>query len=205
MNSKNILGILLAGGKSRRMGGGDKCLLNLGHKTILQHVIDRAAPQVDRLLLNANGDPNRFQKYNLAISSDSIDDFAGPLAGVLTGLDWAIEHMPSCKWVVTFPTDTPFFPKNLVSRLFDSVSNGRGTLACAASGFRNHPAFGIWPVHLRDALKIALVDEGVRKVDEWTNRYNLNTVAFESSGIDPFFNVNRLEDLQLAESHLKND
>jgi molybdopterin-guanine dinucleotide biosynthesis protein A len=200
MACENIVGILLAGGKSRRMGGGDKCLLQLGGKTILQHAIDRATPQVGNLILNINGDPDRFSHYNLNIVSDDIGNFAGPLAGVLTGMHWVKENHPECKWIVTFPTDTPFFPMDLASQLYDAVSDNKAELACAASGGRHHPVFGIWPVNLFAALKVAMIDNGVRKIDDWTSGYNMKTVKFEFRKIDPFFNINRPEDLQYAET-----
>ena len=200
MACENIVGILLAGGKSRRMGGGDKCLLQLGEKTILQHAIDRATPQVGNLILNINGDPDRFSHYNLNIVSDDIGNFAGPLAGVLTGMHWVKENHPECKWIVTFPTDTPFFPMDLASKLYDAVSDNKAELACAASGGRHHPVFGIWPVNLFAALKVAMIDNGVRKIDDWTSDYNLEVVKFEFTKIDPFFNINRPEDFQYAET-----
>jgi molybdopterin-guanine dinucleotide biosynthesis protein A len=202
MACENIVGILLAGGKSRRMGGGDKCLLQLGGKTILQHAIDRATPQVGNLILNINGDPDRFSHYNLNIVSDDIGNFAGPLAGVLTGMYWVKENHPECKWIVTFPTDTPFFPMDLASQLYDAVSDNKAELACAASGGRHHPVFGIWPVNLFAALKVAMIDNGVRKIDDWTSGYNMKTVKFEFRKIDPFFNINRPEDLQYAETQV---
>ena len=200
MACENIVGVLLAGGKSRRMGGGDKCLLQLGGKTILQHAIDRATPQVGNLILNINGDPDRFSHYNLNIVSDDIGNFAGPLAGVLTGMHWVKENHPECKWIVTFPTDTPFFPIDLASKLYDAVSNNKAELACAASGGRHHPVFGIWPVNLFAALKVAMEDDGIRKIDDWTSNYNLEVVKFEFTKIDPFFNINRPEELQYAET-----
>jgi molybdopterin-guanine dinucleotide biosynthesis protein A len=199
MVSANILGVLLAGGKSRRMGGGDKCLLKLGEKTILQHAIERATPQVSDLLLNVNGDIHRFDKYNLPVASDQAENFAGPLAGVLTGLEWGMEHRPKCEWLVTFPTDTPFFPMDLASKLYAAVTNDGVQLACAASGDRHHPVFGIWPVSLYGQLKKAVIEDGVRKIDDWTSRYNLKVVKFKFKEVDPFFNINRPEDLKWAE------
>ena len=199
MVSANTLGVLLAGGKSRRMGGGDKCLLKLGKKTILQHVIDRASPQVSDLLLNVNGDADRFDQYNLPVASDQAENFAGPLAGVLTGLEWSMKHRPNCKWLVTFPADTPFFPMDLASKLYGAVTKDGVQLACAASGDRRHPVFGIWPVSLYDQLKKAVIEDGVRKIDEWTSCYNLKVVKFKFKEVDPFFNINRPEDLKWAE------
>ena len=151
-------------------------------------------------ILIINGDPDRFSHYNLNIVSDDIGNFAGPLAGVLTGMHWVKENHPECKWIVTFPTDTPFFPMDLASKLYDAVSDNKAELACAASGGRHHPVFGIWPVNLFAALKVAMEDDGVRKIDDWTSDYNLEVVKFEFTKIDPFFNINRPEDLQYAET-----
>ena len=195
-----IIGLLLAGGLSRRMGGGDKALRLLGRQTLLDHVIDRLRPQVAALVLNANGDPSRFARYSLPVVPDSIADFAGPLAGILAGLDWAAANRPDCAMVVSAATDAPFLPADLVSRLVEGMNTAGAELACAASGGQPHPVIGLWPVHLREALRAALVVEGIRKVDVWTARYRLATVPFadEIPGVDPFFNANRPEDLDRA-------
>ena len=200
----NILGLLLAGGQSRRMGGGDKALRPLGGRPLLQRVIDRLRPQVAALVLNANGDPARFARFSLPVVADSIPDFAGPLAGILAGLDWAAAHRPDCPIIASVATDAPFLPENLVSRLLQDMDAGGAELACAASAGQPHPVIGLWPVRLRDDLRHALVAEGVRKVDVWTSRYRLATVPFpelsleDGSAIDPFFNANRPEDFDRA-------
>ena len=194
-----IAGVLLAGGLSRRMGGGDKCLLKLGGRTLLERVIERARPQVSALVLNANGDPARFTSYGLPVTADAVKGFAGPLAGVLTGLEWAARNAPECEWVASFATDAPFLPTDMVQRMVDALAAERAEMACAASGGRAHPVFGLWPVSLADALRRALVAEEVRKVDVWTARYRLIEVEFPAEPIDPFFNANRPEDLKTAE------
>jgi molybdopterin-guanine dinucleotide biosynthesis protein A len=194
-----VAGVILAGGRARRMGGGDKCLHRLGGKTILEHVIDRARPQVSRLVLNANGDPGRFAQFGLPVAADAIGGFAGPLAGVFTGLEWAREHAPDCPWVASFATDTPFFPEDLVARMLAAVDEEGADIACAASGGRSHPVFGLWPVRLAGDLRHALADEDVRKIDLWTARHRLVTVEFPTEPRDPFFNVNRPDDLTHAE------
>jgi molybdenum cofactor guanylyltransferase len=194
----NIAGVLLAGGLSRRMGGGDKALRLLGGRALLDHVIDRMRPQVAALVLNANGDPARFARFGLPIVPDSIADFAGPLAGVLAGLDWTAANRPDCPMVVSVATDAPFLPVDLVGRLGKGMEAAGADFACAASGGQPHPVIGLWPVHLREALRQALVDEGIRKVDVWTGRYRLATVDFPANPIDPFFNANRPEDLDRA-------
>ena len=199
----NIVGLLLAGGQSRRMGGGDKALRLLAGRTLLDRVIDRVQPQVAALVLNANGDPSRFARFGLPVVADSIADFAGPLAGILAGLDWTAANRPDCSLVVSLATDAPFLPADLVARLLAGMNAQRAELACAASGGQPHPVIGLWPVHLRDELREALVAQGIRKVDVWTVRYPLATVDFPITPIDPFFNANRPEDLDRAAALLK--
>ena len=194
----STVGLLLAGGMSRRMGGGDKSLRMLGGRTILDRVIERMRPQVSALVLNANGDPARFAGFGLPVVADSIDDFAGPLAGILAGLDWAAANRPDCAMIASVATDAPFLPADLVARLAREMNEGDCDLACAASDGQSHPVIGLWPVRLRDDLRRALVDEGIRKVDVWTGRYRIATVNFPVGRIDPFFNANRPEDLDTA-------
>jgi len=198
-----VVGLLLAGGQSRRMGGGDKALRLLGGVPLLDRVIERLRPQVDALVLNANGDPSRFAHYALPIAADSVSGFAGPLAGVLAGLDWAASHCPDCLYIASVATDAPFLPTDLVARLVGELDAAHADLACAASGGRTHPVFGLWPVRLRENLRQALVDEGIRKVDVWTARHKLVTVPFAGQPVDPFFNANRPEDFEAALSLLR--
>ena len=199
------LGVILAGGLASRMGGGDKGLLQLGDRPILQHVIDRLSPQVDGLAINANGDPDRFDAYGLPVISDSIAEYPGPLAGVLAGLDWAAEQCADA--IVTAAADTPFFPQDLVARLTDAASDMATPLALAASKDANgkqwrQPTFGLWPVALRDDLRAAL-EEGLRKVVMWTERHDAREAVFDSTRFDPFFNVNTPDDLAAARLLLK--
>ncbi len=198
----NIVGVLLAGGGSRRMGGGDKCLKLLGGRPILDHVIERAGGQVDRLVLNANGDPSRFAQYGLPVAPDVLPGGQGPLAGVLTGMLWARQHAPDALWLATFPTDAPFLPTDLVSRMIDTLCDDGTRLACAASDDRTHPVVGLWPIALAEELADALEREGLRKIDIWTARYPLSHVIWPTDPIDPFLNVNRPEDLARAEHAL---
>jgi molybdopterin-guanine dinucleotide biosynthesis protein A len=187
------------------MGGGDKALRLLGGVSLLERGIARLRPQVEALVLNANGDPSRFQKFGLPVVADSVPDFAGPLAGVLAGLDWAAARGADYEFVASVATDAPFFPRDLVARLMHGLAAGGADLACAASGGRSHPVFGLWPVRLRDDLRRAVAEEGLRKVDDWTGRYKLATVAFPDSPLDPFFNANRPEDLAAATALLPLD
>jgi molybdopterin-guanine dinucleotide biosynthesis protein A len=179
------------------MGGGDKCLRRLAGRPMLAHVIERARPQVRVLALNANGDPARFADFGLPVVADSVPGFAGPLAGILAGLDWAAAT--DCAYLASFPTDAPFMPGDLVARLWHALKAAGANLACAASGGQHHPVVGLWPVRLRAALRQALVEEGVHKVDVWTGRYKLAVAEFPAQPIDPFFNANRPEDLAEAE------
>lgn len=199
---ESVAGVLLAGGLSRRMGGGDKCLRMLGDRTILAHIVGRVRPQVSHLVLNANGDPARFSGYGLPIAGDSVAGYAGPLAGVLTGLEWTAREHPECEWMASFPTDAPFLPEDLVARMMAAVLDAGADMACAASDGRSHPVIGLWPVRLAGELRHAMVEEEIRKVDRWTARYRIVTVDFDVDAVDPFFNTNRPEDLKTAETLL---
>ena len=204
LDKAGVTAVLLAGGQSRRMGGGDKCLLPLGGKTVLQRVIDRIRPQVSGLALNANGDPSRFDFYGLPVVPDAVGDFAGPLAGVLTGMEWAAANTASSH-ILTIPTDAPFLPRDLAARLIEPVASGRAEMTCAESDGRSHPVVGLWPLALRDALRRAMLDEDLRKVDRWTARYRLEQVAFGTEPLDPFFNMNRPDDAARAEDLVELD
>lgn len=197
--SARPVGILLAGGLARRMGGGDKCLLPLAGRPLLAHVIDRLAPQVERLAINANGDPARFAAFGLPVVADPVPDFAGPLAGVLAGLEWAAAHVPAARDIVTLPGDGPFLPRDLVARLEEGRAAAGADLACACSGGQPYPVIGLWPIRLMADLRDALLREGIRKVDRWTARYRLAEVEFPSAPIDPFFNANTPDELAEAE------
>lgn len=197
MNDK-IVAVLLAGGLSRRMGGQDKMLRGLGGESILARVIARVEPQVGILLLNANGDPERFADFGLPVVEDVVGDHAGPLAGLLTGMEWTRANAPQCPWVLTVPTDAPFLPRDLVERLLWAVEDEGAEMACASSGGRHHPVCGLWPVRLAGELRRAM-EEGVRKVDIWTARYKLAVADWPTEPVDPFFNANRPEDMAEAE------
>lgn len=197
--SPPVLGVILAGGLARRMGGGDKALLPLGEGTLLDAVIARARPQVASLVLNANGDPTRFARFGLEVVADPVGGFVGPLAGVLAGMEAALRHDPPLPWVASLAADTPFFPHDLVARMLEAVEREEAALACAASNGRTHPVFGLWPTRLAVDLRRALLEEGLRKIDLWTARYRLAVVDWPCEPFDPFFNVNTPEELAEAE------
>jgi molybdopterin-guanine dinucleotide biosynthesis protein A len=181
------------------MGGGDKPMRTIAGRTILERVIARLTPQCDGLVLNANGDPARFAQFGLPLVADSITDFPGPLAGILAGLDWAAAHRPEAAWVLSTAADCPFLPGDLVARLHQARTEQNAPIAVAASGGRSHHVTGLWSVALREELRHALVSEDIRKVERWTARYPLATVTWPTEPLDPFFNVNTVDDLAQAE------
>ncbi len=182
------------------MGGGDKSLLPLGSGSVLDQLLSRFGPQVEILALSANGDPDRFSRFGLPVLADTIEGFAGPLAGILTGLEWAAASTP-CKAVVTAAADTPFLPLDLVERLAAAAGEHPGSVAVAASAGRRHPTFALWPTECRDALRHFLVDEDNRRVSAFIERHGHVEVEFpvlQSTGLDPFFNINVPDDLAEA-------
>ena len=199
---RRCVGILLAGGLARRMGGGDKPLVEIGGRPILAHVISRLSPQCAALALNANGDPARFAAFGLPVVADSVPDFAGPLAGVLAGMDHAAAHHPDAADIVTAPADTPFLPDDLVARLHEVRDKAGARIAVAASGDRVHHAVALWPVALREQLRRALVEVEMRKVSAFIARFPNVTVDWPVAPYDPFFNVNRPEDVETARAML---
>jgi len=193
------LGVILAGGLARRMGGGDKPLRALGGRPILAHVIARFAPQVNPLLLNANGDPARFSEFGLRVIADPLPDHPGPLAGILAGLEAAAAM--GVAWVASVPGDGPFLPMDLVARLQAAREAAGVPLACAASGGFTHPPIGLWPTALAGDLRAALL-AGERKIDRWTARHGCVAVDWPTAPIDPFFNANDATELARAEALL---
>jgi molybdopterin-guanine dinucleotide biosynthesis protein A len=193
------LGLILAGGLARRMGGGDKARIRIGGMTILERVLGRLKPQCSVLVINANGDPARFADNGLPVVADGVPGFAGPLAGILAGLDWAAANAPEHEWLASVPGDCPFLPKNLVTRLHEARAAAGTPLACARSGEWRHPVVGLWLVALRDDLRRALIGEGLRKIELWTERHGAALADWPDTPVDPFFNVNTPEDAARAE------
>jgi molybdopterin-guanine dinucleotide biosynthesis protein A len=199
MTTERILGLVLAGGLARRMGGGDKARIRIGGRSILERVLARVKPQCTAVILNANGDPARFADTGLPVVPDTVPDFAGPLAGILAGLDWAAAHAAEVAEVVSVPGDCPFLPSDLVARLSAARRAAGLPLACARSGEWRHPVVGLWPVALRTDLRAALVEEGLHKIEAWTARHGVAIADWPATPIDPFFNVNTPADAAEAE------
>ncbi|MBI1182277.1 MAG: molybdenum cofactor guanylyltransferase MobA [Alphaproteobacteria bacterium] len=191
---ERVLGVILAGGLSRRMGGGDKGLLVLAGRPVLGHVIGRFAPQVDRLVLNANGDPARWRSFGLHVVPDTLPDRPGPLAGVLAAMDWAAENAADCGWLAAVPCDTPFLPPDLVARLRQAA--GASSWAVAESAGRRHPTVALLRLDLRDQLA-GFLAAGGRRAGEFS--CEAPTAAFPAEPVDPFLNLNTPEQLAQAE------
>ena len=192
---------LLAGGQARRMGGGDKNLMMLAKKPVLQHVLDRVDFNGRPLMINANGDPSRYAEFGLPVCADVIDGFAGPLAGILTGLEWVATNHPECTHMISLATDAPFLPFDLIARLEVGlnawIDNG-ADIVQALSFTRRHPVFAIWPLALTAALRHSLIYDGLRKIDDFTDRHRCITVEFTGEP-DPFMNLNRPDDFDVAQ------
>ena len=195
------LGLVLAGGLARRMGGGDKARLMIGGVSILDRVLATLSGQCTGIIINANGDPQRFADTGCTVVADSVPGFAGPLAGILAGLDWLAAQNNGVQWLVSVPGDCPFLPDDLVERLHAARRQlGAGVpLACARSGEWRHPVVGLWPLALRASLRKALVEEDLRKIEVWTARHGVAIAEWPDQPIDPFFNVNTPEDAARAE------
>jgi molybdopterin-guanine dinucleotide biosynthesis protein A len=181
------------------MGGGDKTLQQIRGVPILARVLSRFRPQCSDVILNANGDPARFAPFDLPVVADEVPDFAGPLAGILAGLDWAAAEAPDTAWMASVPGDCPFLPRDLVARLHAARLEAGAVLACAKSGDWRHPVAALWPVSLRGDLRRALHEEGLHKIEMWTGRYGVAIAEWTDRPVDPFFNVNRPEDMAEAE------
>ncbi len=192
--------VVLAGGLATRMGGGDKGLHQVAGKSVLEKVIETVRPQVSRMVLNANGDPSRFDFLNLEVVSDSVEGHVGPLAGVLAGM----QALEDCDLVLSVPTDTPFLPSDLICKLFQPIQRGEAEIVLARSGGFDHPVVALWPTRLKEELEKALRDEEIRKMKIWISRYTYQSVEWSTDPVDPFFNANKPEDLQEANAMTTN-
>ena len=196
---KQVTGCILIGGKSTRMGGGIKCLKKFNNCSIIERIIQRSKSQVSNLTINCNSDDKIINKLKLPIFSDIIKGYLGPLAGIHAALKWVKSNNSNHEWVVTFAGDTPFFPLNLVDKLYNSALNNNKKIIFANSFGRNHPIFSIWHISLEEDLKYAIEKEKIRKIELWARRHEFNVINFDEYKYDPFFNINKYDDLIEAE------
>jgi len=197
MNEHNILGAILAGGKSKRMGK-DKLFLKLNNITLIDHTIQKVQKYLKELIVITNQENELFVKRNLITVKDCIDGQLGPLVGILTAMKWAKENSPKCSWIATFPCDTPFFPEEVIFQFIEESKKKESLILCASTHGRRHNIFGLWSLDLYDKLYDDLVNNKIRKVQDWTNTNNIKNLEFQFKDYDPFFNINTLEDLEFA-------
>lgn len=194
--------MVLAGGRARRMNGADKPMLPLAGKSLIAHVIERAAPQVDELLINANDSAERFAGSGCEVIADGQSGHPGPLAGILAGFEWVKTNRDDAEWLISFACDCPFLPRDMVNRLIEGARENDVPIAVAASGGRHHPVFSAWSMRLPFGLEDVLQARGLRKVDDLIADFPNTRVEFAASAVDPFFNINTPEDLERAETVL---
>ena len=199
LSVKKVIGVILAGGQSRRFGGGDKFLKKLNGKLLIDHVVDRVRSQTGDLIINSNSDAVLFKTQSFPIVPDSIQGYAGPLAGVLAGMEWVLKNKPESQWIATFPSDAPFIPLDCVEKMQLCAEKEKADIVCVASGGRTHPVCALWRVGLAIDLREAMLNEEIRKIDLWTARHRLFIVEFPNKPNDSFFNINRPGDLERAE------
>ena len=195
---QHCIGVLLAGGRSSRMGEQDKAFCQLGQQTLIATVINKIAPQVDGLVINTNSDNEAYRVLGLPVVKDCVAGYLGPLVGILSALDWIHEHRPQCQWLASFSVDTPFITPDVVATLFAAVRREKTLLATVRSGQRSHPVIGLWSLQLRDDLREQLLRQQLRKVDKWTQRHGIAIADFDTNPVDPFFNINSPADLETA-------
>jgi len=197
MSEHNILGAILAGGQSKRMGK-DKLFLELNNKKLIEHTLDKVKKYLKKIIIITNQDNKFFFENNLTTVKDCVEGQLGPLVGILTAMKWAKENLSKCSWIATFPCDTPFFPESIIKSFIDESEKKESLILCASSHGRKHNIFGLWSLDLYDKLKDDLVSKKVRKVQDWTEKNKIKNLEFEFKDYDPFFNINTKEDLEFA-------
>ena len=197
MSEHNILGAILAGGQSKRMGK-DKIFLELNNKKLIEHTIDKVKKYLKDVIIITNKDNEFFFKNNLTTVKDCIEGQLGPLVGILTAMKWAKESLNKCSWIATFPCDTPFFPESIIKSFIEESKKKESLILCASSHGRKHNIFGLWSLDLYDKLKDDLINKKVRKVQDWTEKNKIKNLEFKFKDYDPFFNINTEEDLEFA-------
>ena len=197
MSENNILGAILAGGQSKRMGK-DKLFLEINNKKLIEHTIDKVKKYLKKIIIITNQDNEFFSKNNLTTVKDTIEGQLGPLVGILTAMKWAKENLSKCSWIATFPCDTPFFPESIIKSFIEESEKKESLILCASSHGRKHNIFGLWSLDLYDKLKDDLINKKVRKVQDWTGKNKIKNLEFKFKDYDPFFNINTEEDLEFA-------
>jgi len=197
MSEDNILGAILAGGQSKRMGK-DKLFIELNNKKLIEHTIDKVKKYLKKIIIVTNQDNEFFSKNNLTTVKDCIEGQLGPLVGILTAMKWAKENLDKCSWIATFPCDTPFFPESIIESFIEESKKKKSLILCASSHGRKHNIFGLWSLDLYDKLKDDLINKKVRKVQDWTEKNKIKNLEFKFKDYDPFFNINTEEDLEFA-------
>ena len=197
MSEDNILGAILAGGQSKRMGK-DKLFLEFNNKKLIEHTIDKVKKYLKKVIIITNQDNEFFSKNNLITVKDCIEGQLGPLVGILTAMKWAKENLSKCSWIATFPCDTPFFPESIIKSFIEESKKKESLILCASSHGRKHNIFGLWSLDLYDKLKDDLINKKVRKVQDWTEKNKIKNLEFKFKDYDPFFNINTEEDLEFA-------
>ena len=197
MSEDNILGAILAGGQSKRMGK-DKLFLELNNKKLIEHTIDKVKKYLKKVIIITNQDNEFFFKNNLTTVKDCVEGQLGPLVGILTAMKWAKENLNKCSWIATFPCDTPFFPESIIKSFIEESEKKESLILCASSHGRKHNIFGLWSLDLYDKLKDDLINKKVRKVQDWTEKNKIKNLEFKFKDYDPFFNINTEEDLAVA-------
>jgi len=197
MSEDNILGAILAGGQSKRMGK-DKLFLEFNNKKLIEHTIDKVKKYLKKVIIITNQDNEFFSKNNLITVKDCIQGQLGPLVGILTAMKWAKENLTNCSWIATFPCDTPFFPESIIENFIQESKKRESLILCASSHGRKHNIFGLWSLDLYEKLKDDLINKKVRKVQDWTEKNKIKNLEFKFKDYDPFFNINTEEDLEFA-------
>ena len=197
MNEHNILGAILAGGQSKRMGK-DKLFLEINNKKLIEYTIDKVQKYLQKVIIITNQDNKFFTKNNLITVKDCIEGHLGPLVGILTAMKWAKDNLNKCSWVATFPCDTPFFPESIIKSFINEAKKKESLILCASSHGRKHNIFGLWSLDLYEKLEKDLVNNKVRKVQDWTEKNKIKNLEFKFKDFDPFFNINTKEDLERA-------
>ena len=197
MSEHNILGAILAGGQSKRMGK-DKLFLEFNNKKLIEHTIDKVKKYLKKVIIITNQDNEFFSKNNLITIKDCIEGQLGPLVGILTAMKWAKENLSKCSWIATFPCDTPFFPESIIKSFIGESEKKESLILCASSHGRKHNIFGLWSLDLYDKLENDLVNKKIRKVQDWTEENGIKNLEFKFKDYDPFFNINTEEDLEFA-------